>query len=282
MILVTGGTGTVGSEVVKLLATSGTRFRLLARTPDKALKSPNVEAVKGDLADAAALGKALQGIEKLFLLTNSMPGSADLQSGVIAAAKKAGVKHVVRLSVAGADPKSPVQLSRWHAQTDAELKKSGLAWTLLQPGYFMQNFLGSAATIRKDGAFYGCVGQGKSAVIDARDIAAVAYACLTGKGHDGKTYPITGGEALSQPEMAALLSAALGKSVKYVDLPPEQFKQGLLSAGLPEWLAADYVTMHRAFSSGAASAIATTVRDVTGKAPRSFEAFTHDYAAAFR
>ncbi len=172
MILVTGGTGTVGSEVVKQLASLGTKFRVLARNPDKAIKSPNVEVMRGDLADAVALGRALQGVDKLFLLTNSTPQTVELQSGVIAAARKAGVKHVVRLSVPGADLASPIQLARWHAQTDQELKKSGLAWTLLQPGYFMQNVLGSAATIKKDGAFYGCMGQGKAAVVDARDIAA--------------------------------------------------------------------------------------------------------------
>jgi len=282
MILVTGGTGTVGSEVVKQLASTGVKFRLLARSPEKAIKSPNIEVVKADLSDVAALGEALQGVDKLFLLTNSGPGTVDLQCGVIAAAKKAGVKHVVRQSSLGADPASPIQLSRWHAQTDQELKSSGLAWTLLEPGYFMQNFLGSAATIRKDGAFYGCMGQGKAAVVDARDIAAVAVSCLTGAGHERKAYPITGPEALTQEELAGKLSAVLGKTVKYVNLPPEQFEQGLLGAGLPEWLASDYITLHQAFANGAASAIAATVRELTGKAPRTFDSFARDYAVAFK
>ncbi|MHB8874722.1 MAG: SDR family oxidoreductase [Myxococcaceae bacterium] len=282
MILVTGGTGTVGSEVVKQLASAGIRFRLLARNPDKAIRSPGIEVVKGDLSDAAALASALAGVDKLFLLSSSMPGSVELVKGVIDAAKKAGVKHVVRLSAAGADAASPIQLARWHAQTEKDLKASGMAWTVLQPGYFMQNFLGSAAGIKKDGAFYGCMGQGKASLVDARDIAAVAVACLTGEGHAGKTYAITGGEALSQDDAAMKLSAAVGKQVKYVDLPPEQFKQGLLSAGLPDWLAADYVTMHRFFSTGAAAGSAPTVRALTGKTPRGFDAFARDYAASFK
>jgi uncharacterized protein YbjT (DUF2867 family) len=281
MILVTGGTGTVGSEVVKQLAASGTKFRLLARDPKKAFSHPNVEVVKGELADAGALGAAMKGIDKLFLLTNSYPGSTELQNTVVDAAKRHGVGHVVRLSVIGADASSPVVLSQWHAAADAHLKASGLKWTILQPGSFMQNTLGNAASIKKDGAFYGAAADGKFACIDARDIAAAAVKVLTSAGHEGKVYPLTGKEAITYADVAARLSKALGKPVKYVNLTPEQFKGGLVGAGLPEWLANDYVTMHKAQAAGYMGTVDPSLGTLIGKV-RTFDDFVATYAPAFK
>jgi uncharacterized protein YbjT (DUF2867 family) len=280
MILLTGGTGTVGAQVAKQLAGLGTKFRLLARDPGKALAHPDVEVVKGELADAAALSTAMKGVEKLFLLTSSFPGSTELQNKVVDAAKQHGVAHVVRLSVNGAQASSPVTLSRWHAAADAHLKASGLKWTILQPGSFMQNTLGSAASIKKEGAFYGAAGAGKFACIDARDIAAAAVKVLTSTGHEGKAYPLTGREAISYGEVAAKLSAALGKPVTYVNLTPEQFKAGLLGAGLPEWLAADYVTMHGAQAAGYMAGVDPTLGTLIGKV-RTFDDFLGASASAF-
>ena len=281
MILVTGGTGTVGSEVVKQLAATGEKFRLLARDPKKAFQGANVELIKGDLSDEAALSKALTGADKLFLLTNSAPGSTELQSKVIDAAKKAGVKHVVRLSVSGADPKSPVVLAQWHAAADAHLKASGLKWTILQPVAFMQNFLASAATVKKDGALYGAAGEGKMADIDARDIAAAAVKALTTPGHEGKTYVLTGKEPLSYGDIAARIGKFTGKPVKYVNLPGAQFKGALLGAGLPDWLAQDYVSMHTYQGTGAAAAVDPTLGKLIGNV-RTFDDFLSAYGAAFK
>lgn len=281
MILITGGTGTVGSEVVKQLAAAGTKFRVLARDPKKVAASENVEVVKGDLTDLSSVEAALKGIDKLFLLTNSTPGSTELQNTVVDSAKKAGVKHVVRLSVLGADKASPVVLAQWHAAGDDHLKKSGLAWTILQPGSFMQNTIASAATVKKDGALYGAAGEGKMATIDARDIAAVAVKVLTTAGHEGKTYPLTGKEALSYGDIATKIGKAIGKPVKYVNLPSEQFKGALVGAGLPEWLAKDYVTMHGYQSSGGMGTTDPTLGTLIGNV-RTFDDFLSSHAPAFK
>ncbi len=280
MILIIGGTGTVGSEVVKQLAATGQKFRVLARDPKKVPALPNIEVAKGDLTDLASVETALKGVEKLFLLTNSTPDSTALQNKVVDAAKKADVKHVVRLSVLGADKSSPVQLAQWHAAADEHLKKSGLKWTILQPGGFVQNILGSAKTV-KEGAIYGTAGEGKTPMIDARDIAAVAVKALTTPGHDGKTYPLTGKEPLSYADIAAKISKAIGKPVKYVDLPPEQFKGALVGAGLPEWLAKDYLSMHAYQKSGGAAAIDPSLGALIGNV-RTFDDFLSAYGAAFR
>jgi uncharacterized protein YbjT (DUF2867 family) len=281
MILITGGTGTVGSEVVKQLAAAGTKFRVLARDPKKVAAGANVEVVKGDLTDLASVEAALQGIDKLFLLTNSTPGSTEVQNNVVDTAKKAGVKHVVRLSVLGADKASPVVLAQWHAAGDEHLKQSGLKWTILQPGSFMQNTIASASTVKKDAALYGAAGEGKMATIDARDIAAAAVKVLTTSGHEGKTYPLTGKEALSYGDIAAKIGKAIGKPVKYVNLPGEQFKGALVGAGLPEWLAKDYVTMHGYQSSGGMATTDPTLGSLIGNV-RTFDDFLSSHAPAFK
>lgn len=280
MILITGGTGTVGSEVVKQLSATGAKFRLLARDPSKVPSLPNVEVVKGDLTDLAAVALAMKGIEKLFLLTNSSPDSTDVQNRVVDAAKQNGVKHIVRLSVVGADKSSPITLAQWHAAGDEHLKRSGLKWTILQPGSFMQNTLNSAATVKSDGALYGAAGEGKLATIDARDIAAAAVKVLTTDGHEGKTYPLTGKEALSYGEIAAKIGKAVGKPVKYVNLEGAEFKGALVGAGLPEWLAKDYVMMHTFQASGGMAACDPTLGTLIGQV-RTFDDFLTTYAAAF-
>ncbi len=281
MIAIIGGTGTVGSEVVKQLAATGARIRVLARTPDKALHAANVEIVQGDFSDAAALDELLAGASKLFLLLPSVPGCVETAVGVIAAAVRAGVKHVVRLSVSNASLDSPLQLARWHAETEKNLKASGLAWTMLQPGSFVQNLLRSVATIKKDGTFTGASGEAKIAEIDARDIAAAAVKCLTAEGHEGKSYPLTGQEPLSRAEVAAKLGAAIGKKVTYVDLPPEKLEQGMIAAGVPDWRAADFTAMNLWYATGAAAKVDPTLPKLIGKT-RNFDDFLAAYAPAFK
>ncbi|MFT3838827.1 MAG: SDR family oxidoreductase [Myxococcaceae bacterium] len=280
MILIIGGTGKVGGSVVEQLSAAGVKARGLARDPSK-VKLPNIEAVKGDNNDLASVAAALQGIDKLFLLTPSLPGSVETNSGIIDAAKKAGVKHVVKLSVAGADPNSPISIAKWHGASEAHLKASGLEWTLLRPGSFTQNFLNSAATIKKDGAFYNCTKDGKGTWIDARDIAAVAVKALTESGHEGQTYNLTGQEPMSNAEAAARIGKYLGKPVKYVDLPPEQFKQGMISAGLPEWMATDFATWSGFTAQGYTGTADPTLTKLLSKV-RNFDDFLATYGAAFK
>jgi uncharacterized protein YbjT (DUF2867 family) len=281
MIVLTGATGTVGSFVAEQLDEGGHKYRVLARNPDKAKKQPNVEVVKCTYDDKAALDAAMKGASKVFLLTNSVPESVQWNKNVIDAAKKNGVKHVVRLSVQGSDLSSPVVIARWHAECDAYLKANAAAWTLLQPTYFMTNFLGSAHSIKTDGAFYGAGKNGKIATIDPRDIAGAAVKALTTDGHAGKAYTLTGKEAWSQADIAEKLSKFTGKAVKYVDLTPEQFKAGLVSAGLPDWYATDFVTMHVFIAQGGMATVDPSVGQLLGKV-RTFDDFLQKWGGAFR
>jgi len=281
MIVLTGATGTIGSALVEQLTKAGQKFRVIARNPEKTKKDANVEVVKATYDDKAALDSAFKGATKAFLLTNSVPESVQWHKNLIDAAKKNGVKHVVRLSVMGADKGSPVKLATWHAEGDEYLQKSGLQWTVLQPTFFMQNFMGQIATIKKDGAMYGAAGDGKIAAIDARDIAAVAAKTLTEDTHAGKTYPLTGKEPKSHAEVAEKISQVIGKPVKYVNLTPEQFKGGLVSAGLADWYAQDFTTMHQFIGQGGMAGVVPTTGELLGKV-RTWDDFFAAYGNAFK
>ena len=285
MILVIGGTGKVGSELLKQLSQAGVKARVLVRSAQKSetVKKLGHEPVEGDFTKVATLDNALKGVEKLFLLTSgSSPDrwAAD-EIAVIDAAKKAGVKKVVLLSAVGSALDAPISIAREHAKTEEHLKKSGLAYTILQPGGFMQNFLNQTATI-KQGAIYGNYKNGKMAFVDARDIATVAVAALTNPGHDGQTYVITGGEALSYDDVASKLSRATGKTVNYVDIPTDAAVKGMVGAGMPEWLSKDLAKLGEAIAAGYTGHTTDTVEKIAHKKPITLDQFLKDNVEAFK
>jgi uncharacterized protein YbjT (DUF2867 family) len=284
MIVVTGATGQIGSEVVRMLAEKGEKVRPLIRDPKKAiaLSHPNVMFVMGDLSDPKSLDDAFRGAQKLFLLTNGDPKQVELQHNAIEAAKRAGVQHVVKMSALGAGKDAPVSLGRWHHQTEEELKKSGMKWTILQPHFFMQNLAMMAGSIKGQGAFYAPLKDGKVAMVDVRDIAKVAVATLTEPGHEGQTYIITGGEAISYHDVAKQISAATGKQVKYVDVPPDDARKAMMGMGMPEWFANDLVTLYGVFAAGHGAATTDVVQKVGKATPRTFAQFAQDNAELFK
>jgi len=283
MILVTGATGNVGGKVVSELVAAGAPVRALARDPGRTSFPAEVEVVEGDLGDPPSLAPALEGIERAFLLTPFVPRQDLLQENFVAAAGVLGGIHVVKMGAIGAAADSPLALGREHARGEELLKASGLPFTILNPHSFMQNLLGSAASIAGEGVIYGCLGEGRIAPVDTRDVAAVAAAILTGGGHEGKTYLVTGPEALTQHEVAARVGSAIGRDVRYVDVSPGEFKQAVLQWGLPEVLADDLVALYAdVFAKGGAEDVTTVVADVTGRPARSVEAFARDHAAVLR
>ena len=172
-----------------------------------------------------------------------------------------------------------------HAEVEAKLRASPLAWTILQPGMFAQNLLMSAQTIRGEGRFFGAYGEGKIAPIDVRDIAEVAVLALTTEGHEGKTYRLTGPEALTHRLLAEKLSAATGKKIEYVNLPADVVREGMKKAfaasGMPLWLADDLVKMQEGIASGGAGMVTDEGPRLLGRPARTFDDFARDQAAAF-
>ncbi len=283
MILITGSTGFIGSEVVRLLAQAGVPARALARNPNKGQKLPGINWMAGDLSKPETLPAAFEGCTKLFLLTGNVENATELQHNAIAAARQAGVAYVVKLSAFGASSHSNSLIGRWHHQIEKELQESGLAWTMLRPHHFMQNFLAQAENIINDGVVYSATGDGKIPFIDTRDIAAVAVVTLTQPGHTGKKYVITGSEALTYRQATEIIGTAIGKRLRYIDESFDEARARLTQAGQPLWLIESSLALaayQRA--GGPTETITSVVAEVTGKPPRPFAEFAFDYAAAFR
>ena len=281
MILVLGATGTTGGEVARQLIAKGQKPRLLVRSPEKAREfEGKAEIVRGDMDSKDSLVSALRGIEKLYLVSAGTNG-IDLEINAIDAAKKAGVRHVVKLSVIGADAPA-LTFSKWHARSEKHLIGSGLAWTMVRPANFMSNALMWAPTIKTQQAFYQPTGEGRWAAIDPVDIGAVAVTALTTSGHEGKGYTLTGPESLSGAGYAAKLSSVLGKPVKFVDVPPDAAKDGMLKSGIPPAYVDALLDLFAAMKAGKADAVTDMVERVTGRKPGTFESWARRNAAAFK
>ena len=283
-ILVTGATGTVGSHLVQQLATRQVPVRAFVRDPAKArsLHAASVEIATGDLSDPASIRNALHGVEKVFLLSPPSPDQVTLQGNVIRVAEEMDVRHIVKVSALGTRPDSPIRLARWHAETEDQIRDADLAFTFLHPHSFMQNFFGFVPGIHRDGAFYAPLGNAAVSLVDARDVADVAAAILQSGNHAGQTYVVTGPEAIPYTEAAEALSTVLGRPIRYVDVPLDTYRNHLLDAGLPDWLADDLTTLNRIFREGHGAQVSPVVRDLTGQRGRSFGQFVHDYADVFQ
>jgi uncharacterized protein YbjT (DUF2867 family) len=283
MILITGATGRVGGATLKQLCSRGVPVRALVRNAEKAalVAGPLVETVIGDLAQPRSLEAALEGVMSALLVSPLDPHQVELQGNFIDAAKRAGRVHVVKISGLGTGLDSPVRSGRWHAQTEKYLEDSGLPFTHLRPPFFMQNILRFAPTIRASGEFAGSLNQGKVAMIDVEDIAAVAATVLTTSAHAGKAYILTGPEALSYPDVAERLSRCLGRAVTYNDAPLEVMRERLLASGMPTWHVDVQVDFSTALSAGQASTITDMVEAVTGNPPRTFDQFIREHLALF-
>lgn len=287
MILVVGATGNTGRETVPRLLERGLAVRALSRDPERARALPGfagAEIVAGDPARPETLGPAMQGVTKVFLIPPSGPGSDTSEQNVIEAARAAGVRHIVKLSALCADPSAPSMALSHNFRAEQILKSSGVPYTILRPSSFMQNFLFYySPSIRSEGAVYQSLGEARMAVIDTRDIAEVAVKVLTSEGHEGKTYDLTGPEALTYAEAAEKLGAATGRPIRYVDVPAAAYEQALVGLGLPPFVAAEVVNIYGRgpYREGKAGSVSSSVADLLGRPARSFSEFARDHAAYF-
>ncbi|HEX7343813.1 MAG TPA: SDR family oxidoreductase [bacterium] len=284
MILVIGATGTVGRELVRLLASWGTPLRALVRTAERAKKiaSAGIEVVIGDLSLPESLEPAFEGVARLFLLTPSHPRQVDLEANAIAKAKQAGVKYIVKLSTLGAKEDSPISMSRWHRQAERLVEKSEIAYSLLRSQHFMQNILTFAPSIRKQAMLRAPMETGRMSLVDARDVAAVAATLLTKPRLDEKILRITGSERLSFQDLADKLSDALGKIIRYEDISEEAFRAEWRQAGHEDWLIDDQIEIFRRFRDLQSPLVNDTGERITGRKPKTFADFARDYASSFK
>ncbi|MFI1368975.1 NAD(P)H-binding protein [Streptomyces griseochromogenes] len=281
MIVVTGATGTVGSEVVSGLLGRGEEVRALVRAGSAvpAAWGPRVEAVAADFADPDSLDAALAGADAVYLLVAVHPEMGTHEKNVVDAAVRTGRRPRVVLHAAAGLGQRPdgVRFLAAHAAGFDRLAATGLPWTVLAPNGFFQNFLGMAEAVR-GGHLALPGGTGAVSYVDARDVAAAAVEVLTGDGHEGAVYTLTGPEALSHEEIAGRLGAAVGHPVTYTATEPDAALAGMLAADWDPWRAAGLVELYGLYAAGGAAGVTSDVEKLTGGAARSFTGFTAEFA----
>ena len=280
-VLVTGATGNTGTALLTRLAERGTSVRAMVRKQSDAAKLPEgVTAVVADFDDAGSLATALHGISRAYLVTPSSEQAQAQQLRFADLAVQAGVHHLVVLSQLAADEHSPVRFLRYHAAVERHVQNLGIDYTFLRPNLYFQGLLAFTGAIAADNRFYAPIGDATVSAVDVRDIAAVAAAALTETGHERQTYTLTGPAALTHTEIAAALSAALGRAITFVDVSPDTFARSLEGI-LPAWQVGGLLEDYAHYSLGEAAAITPIVEQVTGKRPTDIAQFAHDYAPRF-
>ena len=287
-ILITGATGTVGSEVVKQLSAKGENIIVKATTrsaTDNTFENLNrVQVVQLDYDKPDSLAVALKGVDKLFLLTPFQSNMVDLTSNLVSEAKKTKVKYIAKQSVMGADAEPGITPGRLHRQAEKIIEESGIPFTFLRPNFFMQNFVNYYSNlIRSQGAFYMPAGDAKVSFVDVRDIAAVAVKSLINDNQQkGRAYNITGGEALTYGQTAEILSKAVGKKINYVNVTDQDARKGMKDMSMDEWTIKSMIELFEITRAGYVSEISPIVEQVTGNKPITFSQFANDYAGAFK
>ena len=285
MILVTGATGLNGKELLRVLSASGVAVRALVRNPAKAeaiAALPNVDVVQGDMAHPETLAAGLRGVDRAMLISSSDPMMLDVQTNFIDAARKAGVKHIVKLSGIMPELDSAFRFARMHGEIEKRLEASGMAFTHLRAGEFMPAYFRQVPNITAKGAMFLPMEDASIASIDVGDIAEIAAKVLTGSGHEGKTYPLTGPQALTMTEVAEKLSTATGKTIRYVNVPPEAARQAQLAAGMPPYLADALFELFAERRNGKEATVWPNAQALLGRLPTSFDEFAKRNAAVFR
>ncbi len=279
MILVTGATGNVGSEIARQLIAKEIPFRIYVRDADKAadmIGRDGYETALGDFSDETAFDAALEGISAVYMVTNQSDAfKADLQrmTGQI---KDAGVDRFVMLSAEG-DPDSEIFFVKRTGELEAVVREAGLNWTFLRPDWFMQNFAGFVAM----GMVAFPEGPGKTSFVDVRDVAEIAINAVTEPGHAHRTYRLTGPDAMTFAGAAARISAVLGRDIPFVGITPEDMRDALIAQGAEQWYAEMNAEMTFAIRMGMSFSPSNDIEFLLGRKPRSIETYTADHKEAW-
>lgn len=281
-VLVIGGTGNVGSEVVKELQKRGAAIRLLARK-QPATTPTGVETVIGDLLDPVSIVRALQDIDKMYLLNAVSPD--ELTQGLIACdlAKKHGLKQLVYHSVFRAEHFKDVPHFAAKLAIENALREDHIDFTILRPNYFFQNDASFKDVFTNKGIYPNPLGPTGVSAVDIRDIAEAAAIVLTADGHSGKTYNLNGPDVLSGPAAAAIWSKALSKEIKYLGEDMDEF-EAQMRQHAPSWAAFDIRMMFQGYLERGFSAEQgdlTSFRQLIGHEPRRYEDFVKETVKAW-
>jgi uncharacterized protein YbjT (DUF2867 family) len=279
MILVCGATGTTGGAVLRQLRGDQRPVRAMTRSADSAarLRAEGVDAVVADLGDPGSLAPALDGVELTYVAQPASPALAEHEGTLAAAAAEAGVGHIVKLSVIGAAEDAPITFGRLHGSAEDAVKAAGVPWTMLRPNGFMQNTLAWAGQI-PGGTIRGPVMGARWAIVDVRDIAAVAARVLEDPGaHAGREYVLTGPEASSPHEQVEILGELLERPLDTAEVPIEAAQAALRDAGVPAQTVDGLGELWAMYADGVAEGVSPDIEQVTGRPPYTFRQFAEDH-----
>jgi uncharacterized protein YbjT (DUF2867 family) len=284
VILVTGSTGNVGSQVVKQLSSFNGQVRAAVQSKNRAqeLKSSGAELVEMTFNNTETVIGAFKGVQKLFLLTPFVPNMVEISENLVEQARKANVNHIVKQSAFGSQ-REGITMNRLHREIEKIVESSGINYTFLRPMSFMQNYLGLADSIRTLGTFSFPLGDSKISFVDTRDIGAAAVQALTNSDeHKNRAYDITGPEAITNHEIAGIISNFADKKVTFVDVSLNDTRNAMKTAGMQEWGVDALIELFEFQKAGNASVVSPDLERVIGRKPFSFSQFATDYAQSFR
>lgn len=283
--LVIGGTGQVGSMVVAGLLKQGTAVRVMSHDPQKLTKLPaGVEGVRADLDDADSLPAAFDKIDSVFLLCAAMPGETDEGLNAVSAAKAAGVKKIVYMSLFMPKGSEEIPIFRSKVPIEQAVKDSGIAYTILRPNNFFQNDLWLKDAIMQYGVYPTPMGGKGVNRVDVRDIADCAVNALTKSGHEGKTYAVIGPDTLTGETVAGTYTKHLGRDIRYSGDDLDTWAENVKGM-LPEFLVADYRIMFKYFQDHgmiASKEDLDAMQKLLGKKPRTFDAFVKEITETWK
>ena len=284
MILITGATGRTGSHVARELATRGLPVRALVRNPTKAaaLAAAGVELVVGDAGDAESVRGAMRGVRKVAVIFPNGEQQLALEKQVVDVAVAAGAEHVLKISSMESLPTARNPTHRVHWESEEHIRASGVAWTMVRPSFYMQNFFSNAATIKAEGKFYYPFGEkGAAAFADSRDAGFFAAHCLATAGHENKSYDITSPDKLSFHEVAAVFSRELGRQIDYVPQDPAAYKAYLGRFLASRWHLDAVCDIFAEIAAGYVVEPTNVFKQVTGRDPVTLAQFIRDFRAVF-
>jgi uncharacterized protein YbjT (DUF2867 family) len=283
MILITGATGNVGRPLVAQLLARGAKVRAISRHPNTAGLPDGAEVVEADPSRPDSLHGCFDGVTAIFLNARAVKTAA---SKVVTLAKRAGVVRAVALAAGNVEEDHARQPSRWRGDLNAELEQaviaSGLEWVSLRPNEYASNFLGLwAAQLRNGNVIRAPYGSSQHAPIDERDIAAVAVEALFTDRLLGQKVPLTGPRSQSVRELADTLAEAIGRPIRFDEVPPEAAREAMLAQGFPEGFVTGYMRL-QAEAVDRPALITYTVEDILGRPATDFATWAADHAEPFR
>lgn len=277
-VAIIGSTGQNAAAWTDAFIAAGFTVRNLVRFPERLPKRLGLQYSRLDLDDSSTFQPALKGIHTLGLITPSHPDQVEREVGMIFAAKQAGVRRIIKLSVIGAEFVCPIStFARWHAEVEDVLRTSDIPHVILRSNFFMQNALFQRASIEA-GIYAEPIAYGSISYVDVRDVAEVAAAVSRGS-LDDQALTLTGREAIDGERMSTLLTRATGKRVRFVSPDLENFRSSLADGKVPGWRIDALAELYTRVQAGRAphvSSVSCDIESVTGKRPRSFLEFAQD------